>query len=123
MRLASLLACLLLTACAAAPPLPELSGVDALLLGEQHDAAGHASLQQRWVATLAQRGRLGAVALEMADRGHSTADRPPGASEEQVREALAWNRSSGWPWDRSAPAIMTAVRAGVPVLGANLPRA
>ena len=29
---------------------------------------------------------------------------------------------SGWPWERYAPVVMTAVRAGVPVIGANLPR-
>ncbi len=123
MRLPPALLFLLLSGCAATAPLPDVSGVDALLLGEQHDASTQPPLQQRWVATLAQRGHLGAVALEMADRGHSTAGLPPGASEEQVREALAWNRpNSGWPWDRYAPAIMTAVRAGVPVIGANLPR-
>ena len=27
-----------------------------------------------------------------------------------------------WPWQDYGPAVMTAVRAGVPVLGANLPR-
>ena len=27
-----------------------------------------------------------------------------------------------WPWERYGPAVMAAVRAGVPVLGANLPR-
>ena len=124
MRLHPALASLLLAACAASAPLPDITGVDALLLGEQHDASGQPRLQQRWVDSLAQRGRLGAVTLEMSDRGHSTAGLPPGASEEQVRQALDWNRpNSGWPWARYAPSIMAAVRAGVPVLGANLPRA
>jgi uncharacterized iron-regulated protein len=115
---------LMLTGCAATPPLPDVTGVDALLIGEQHDAETHARLQERWVRALAKRGALGAVTLEMAERGTSTAGLPPSASEDQVRQALQWDRSgSGWPWERYGPAIMAAVRAGVPVLGANLPRA
>lgn len=112
---------LLLAACAATAPLPD-AAVDALLLGEQHDARGHPRLQQQWVSTLAQRGRLGAVTLEMAERGTSTAGLAPAASEEEVRAALRWTADNGWPWERYGPAVMAAVRAGVPVLGANLPR-
>lgn len=114
-------ALMLAAGCAAILPLPELAGVDALLVGEQHDARAHARLQERWVASLARQGRLGAVALEMADRGTSTAGLPPNATEEEVRSALRWNQE-GWPWPRYAPAVMAAVQAGVPVVGANLPR-
>lgn len=113
---------LVLTGCASTALLPDVSGVDVLLLGEQHDAHAHPVLHQRWVTELAQRGTLRAVALEMAERGTSTAGLPPGASEAQVQQALRWD-AQGWPWERYAPAIMAAVRAGVPVLGANLPRA
>jgi uncharacterized iron-regulated protein len=112
----------LLAGCAAAPPLPDVSGTDALLLGEQHDAPAQPKLQERWVATLAGRGTLAALALEMAERGSSTAGLPPQASEAQVRQALHWD-AAGWPWARYRPAIMAAVHAGVPVVGANLPRA
>jgi uncharacterized iron-regulated protein len=113
---------LLLAACAATAPLPDTAAVDALLLGEQHDASAHPRLQEQWITTLAQRGRLAALALEMAERGTSTAGLPAGASEEEVRRALRWNQDSGWPWERYGPAIMAAVRAGVPVFGANLAR-
>ncbi|MGV3569650.1 MAG: ChaN family lipoprotein [Ramlibacter sp.] len=109
---------LLLGACAAPWP---AEAVDALLLGEQHDAESHPRLHQQHVAGLARRGALGAVALEMAEAGASTAGLPPGASEEQVRQALRWN-TQAWPWERYGPAVMEAVAAGVPVLGANLPR-
>jgi uncharacterized iron-regulated protein len=116
-------ACAVLAACAASPRLPDVSGVDALLIGEQHDAKAHPRLQEHWVSTLAERGTLAAVTLEMAERGSTTAGLPPGASEAQVRDALQWNKNgTGWRWDRYGPAIMAAVRAGVPVLGANLPR-
>lgn len=110
----------LLAGCATAS-LPDTAGVDALLLGEQHDAPAQPRLQQRWVETLAHQGTLAGLALEMADRGHSTAGLAANATEDQVRAALHWN-AEGWPWPRYAPAIMSAVRAGAPVFGANLPR-
>jgi uncharacterized iron-regulated protein len=94
---------------------------DVLLLGEQHDAVAHQRVQQGLVATLAGRGQLAALALEMADSGQSTAGLPAGASEEQTRRLLNWNNEA-WPWTAYGPVVMTAVRAGVPVLGANLPR-
>jgi len=95
---------------------------DVLLLGEQHDAPEHQVLQQKIVGALAARGVLAAVALEMADSGSSTAALKSDASEEQARGALNWNNDA-WPWAAYGPAVMSAVRAGVPVLGANLPRA
>lgn len=94
---------------------------DVLLIGEQHDAVAHQHVQQGLVATLAGRGQLAALALEMADSGHSTAGLPAGAGEEQTRRLLNWNNEA-WPWKAYGPVVMTAVRAGVPVLGANLPR-
>ena len=127
-----LTAALLLAACAALPApaltppqqarLAGLLPADALLLGEQHDAPGHHLLERQVVAWLAARGQLAALALEMAEQGHGTAGLPPDASQAQVRAALAWN-DDAWPWRDYGPAIMAAVRAGVPVLGANLPAA
>ena len=118
---ALLLAAVLLGGCATPASVPQLSGVDALLLGEQHDAKAHPAWHERWVSTLAQRGQLAALALEMADRGASTVGLPATASEAQVQQALHWD-AQGWSWPRYAPAVMAAVHAGVPVLGANLPR-
>ena len=116
MRAILILTCLvLLAACAglkAAPP-------DVLILGEQHDAPEHRRLHLRTVTDLAAHGQLAALALEMADAGHTTAGLPPGASEAQVRTALAWD-AAGWPWADYAPIVMAAVSAGVPVAGANL---
>ncbi len=133
----SLTACL--TSCASKPEAPVLnqltgsalavttSRVDAvlptnvLLLGEQHDAAEHQKIHQQVIALLAQRGVLAAVALEMADVGVTTAGLHPSSTEQQTRSALKWD-NTGWPWEAYGPAVMTAVRAGVPVLGANQPR-
>ncbi|RYF54970.1 MAG: hypothetical protein EOO29_54400 [Comamonadaceae bacterium] len=98
-----------------------LMPADVLLLGEQHDAPAHQALQREAAQALAARGQLAALALEMADSGHSTARLGPLATEAQVRAALAWN-DKAWPWQAYGPVVMSAVRAGVPVLGANLPR-
>jgi uncharacterized iron-regulated protein len=118
---------MLLGACAA-PPLPpalaERAGAhsrELLLLGEQHDASGHRRIQRQVIELLAAQGRLAALAVEMAEQGRSTAGLPANASEQNVREALHWNEA-GWSWPTYAPVVMAAVRAGVPVLGANLPK-
>ena len=102
--------------------LATLLPADVLLLGEQHDAPAHQQLQRQTVQWLAARGALAALALEMAEQGRSTAGLPRDASEADVQHALAW-RDAGWPWQTYRPVVMAAVRAGVPVLGANLPTA
>lgn len=96
--------------------------VDLLLLGEEHDVPEHHALEAQTVERLAGTGRLAALALEMAERGRSTADLPRDADAARVRAALAWNER-GWPWAHYGPAVMAAQRHGVPVVGANLPRA
>jgi len=122
------IALLLLAACTTPVAMPGIGDrvaallpTDVILLGEQHDASEHQLMHRQAVEVLAARGALAAVALEMANVGRSTAGMPPGASEAQVKSALAWDEA-GWPWEAYAPAVMAAVRAGVPVLGANLPR-
>lgn len=102
--------------------LAALLPADAILLGEQHDAPDHQRVQREVVQALAARGQLAALALEMAEQGHDTSGLPSDASEAQVRNALQWN-DAAWPWHAYGPAVMAAVRAGVTVLGANLPRA
>lgn len=99
-----------------------LQPVDALLLGEQHDAPEHHVIERETVEALAARGHLAALALEMAEEGRSTAQLPSTATEAQVQAALDWS-DKAWPWASYGPAVMAAVRAGVPVVGANLPRA
>jgi uncharacterized iron-regulated protein len=119
---------LLLAACASPVAMPgievrvaALLPADAILLGEQHDAGEHQQMHRRAIELLAARGALAAVALEMAEIGRSTAGLAPNASEAAVKSALAWDEA-GWPWPAYGPAVMAAVRAGVPVVGANLPR-
>lgn len=103
-------------------PLATLLPADVLLVGEQHDARAHQQLERDLIQTLAARGQLAAVALEMAEAGTSTAQLPRGADESVVQAALRWN-DTAWPWRTYGPVVMAGVRAGAPVLGANLPRA
>lgn len=100
--------------------LRQLLPADAILMGEQHDAPDHQRLHRMVVETLATQQTLAALALEMASQGSSTAALKPDATEDQVRTALHWDLEA-WPWPAYGPAVMAAVRAGVPVLGANLP--
>jgi uncharacterized iron-regulated protein len=122
MRLSLAVAACLLAGCATLMPLADIGDARVVLLGEQHDADSHRTPQERWVAGLAARGQLAALALEMAERGASTTGLARSASEAEVQQALRW-QTEAWPWERYRPAVMAAVRAGVPVLGANLPRA
>jgi len=92
-----------------------------VLLGEQHDTDEHQELARLSVERLAQAPGLSALVLEMADDGTNTLGLPFNATEAQVRERLRWN-DAGWPWQRYGPVVMQAVRLGVPVVGANLPR-
>ena len=103
-------------ALATAERIDPLLPTDVLLIGEQHDAVEHQQIEQQVIALLAARGTLAAVALEMADAGISTANLKLSSTEQQVKSALKWN-DKGWPWDAYGPAVMTAVRAGVLVLG------
>ena len=93
-----------------------------VLLGEQHDAAAHQAWQQATVQQLATQERLAALVIEMAPRTCSTASLARDASEDAVQQALQW-QDAAWPWPRYRGVVMAAVRAGVPVLGGNLPRA
>lgn len=129
MRLLIAATCLLILASCASPvAMPGIGSrvaallpADAILLGEQHDAPEHQQIHHAVAQTLAERGQLAALALEMAEQGRSTAGLPPSADEAAVQSALGWSEPA-WPWKAYAPAVMAAVRAGVPVLGANLPR-
>jgi uncharacterized iron-regulated protein len=96
-----------------------------LLVGEQHDAPAHQALQRDLVQTLSGRGQLAALVMEMIDHGRQVDGLPRDADEATVRAALHWTdeHSAGWPWAAYGPVVMAAVRAGVPVVGGNLPRA
>jgi len=119
-----------LVACAQRPPtaqglddlLARTRSTPLLLVGEQHDAPEHQALQRTLVQALARRGELAAVVMEMVDAGRDTGSLTVSADEATVRTALGWNEQHGWDWSTYGPVVMAAVRAGVPVVGGNLPR-
>jgi len=98
-----------------------LPDAELILLGEQHDASEHQELARLSVEALASKQALSALVLEMADAGVSTEGMPIESSEAAVRARLKWNEA-GWSWSRYGPIAIQAVRAGVPVVGSNLPR-
>lgn len=117
LRFLTIAAALALAACTTSTPaLPDAAVV---IFGEQHDQPDHQRQTAQAVRQLAAQGALAALVIEMAERGRSTAALPRDASESQVRDALAWR---GWEWPVYEGVVMAAVRAGVPVLGGNLPR-
>lgn len=93
---------------------------DILLIGETHDAAGQPELVVAQLQRLAARGRLAAVALEMAPLGATTVALTPDADDAALRRALRWDERA-WPWARYAPVVRAGLAARVPVVGANLP--
>jgi uncharacterized iron-regulated protein len=110
---------LLLSACTTRlPPMP-LPDTQVIVFGEQHDQPDHQRQTEQALRRLAADGQLAALVIEMAEQGRSTAGLPRDADAASVRAALAW---SGWEWPVYEGVVMAAVRAGVPVLGGNLPR-
>lgn len=104
-----------------------LAAVEVVVLGERHDHPDHHRLQGRAVDALVARGARPAVAFEMLERGlepaiaAARAQAPGDASA--IRRAVRWD-ASGWPdWAVYAPVFDAAVRAGLPILPANLARA
>jgi uncharacterized iron-regulated protein len=98
-----------------------LPASELVLLGEQHDAPEHQELVKLSIQSLASKQQLSALLLEMVDDGLNTEGMAMESSESEVRERLQWV-DAGWPWSRYGPIVMQAVRVGVPVIGANLPR-
>ena len=98
-----------------------------VLLGEKHDNPDHHRLQAWVVEALIAGGRRPAVAFEML-----TSDQAPAiagyvatapADAGGLGEAVGWKRS-GWPdWAMYRPIAAAALRAGLPIVPANLPPA
>jgi uncharacterized iron-regulated protein len=114
------IALLALALAACATPMAPLPAAQVIVFGEQHDQPDHQRQTEQTVKRLAADGQLAALVIEMAEQGRSTAGLPRDTDAASVRGALAW---SGWEWPVYEGVVMAAVRAGVPVLGGNLPRA
>ncbi|MBZ8140739.1 hypothetical protein CLD22_12610 [Rubrivivax gelatinosus] len=113
-------ACLALAACAA-PPLQTTRPV--VLLGEVHDnAAAHALRLAAFEALLA-RGERPALVMEQFDRERQGALDAARAAGGDADALIAAAGGPGWNWDFYRPFVAAALRAGVPVVAANVSRA
>lgn len=118
--IAAAAACLALAACAA-PPLQTTRPV--VLLGEVHDnAAAHALRLAAFEALLA-RGERPALVMEQFDRERQGALDTARAAGGDADALIAAAGGPGWNWDFYRPFVAAALRAGVPVVAANVSRA
>jgi uncharacterized iron-regulated protein len=102
------------------------AGAKVLLLGETHDNVDHHLLQARLLRSVVSAGRWPAVAFEMLTPEQQAAidaavaqDKP---SADAIGNAVAWDKSGWPPFKTYRPIFAEAVAAGLPVIGANLPR-
>jgi uncharacterized iron-regulated protein len=98
-----------------------------VLLGEKHDNPDHHRLQAWLVRELLAAGRRPAVAFEMLSDAQAGALRRHLAAAptdaDGLGRAVGWD-ASGWPdWAQYRPIAEAALRAGVPILPANIPPA
>lgn len=103
-----------------------LAAATAIVVGERHDNPEHQRLERWLIARLAERGVLGGVAMEMLEdrqsvrRAQVASPRPWRLDDAALRQALAWR--DGWDWSAYGPVVREALRRGVPLAAANLPR-
>lgn len=102
----------------------DLTGIDYVLLGEQHDNPDHHRLQAWVFERLARAGRRPALVMEMLDSDKQAAvsaflDKPrPRAAG--FGRAVGW-RARGWPDYRMyAPLVGVALRHRLPIVAGNL---
>ena len=96
-----------------------------MLLGEKHDNPDHHRLQARVFSALLEAGRKPALAFEMFDGDDAPAvqaylaGKPADAAG--LGAAVGWDKKS-WPaWAWYQQVADPAVRAGLPIIAANLP--
>jgi uncharacterized iron-regulated protein len=103
--------------------LERLSASTFVLLGDKHDNPDHHRLQARILSGLVARGRRPAVAFEpmTVDRSEALARVLASTSPtpERVIDAVA-RPDQGWPWPLYEPVIAEALRAGLPLVAADL---
>lgn len=102
-----------------------LAGGRWVLLGEKHDNPDHHRLQARLVGELLAAGRRPALAFEMLDGDDARAvqgvlaGKPADAAG--IGPAVGWEKRS-WPaWPLYQQIADPAVKAGLPIVAANLP--
>ena len=98
----------------------EIAESDWVLLGENHENEAHHAIEQNLIETISDVGKLGNVALEMANQKQQDALDRHRHNKEVTKEALNW--SSGWPWDWYGELVKTALEKAQRVIATDLTR-
>lgn len=103
--------------------LDRLAAKSFVLLGDKHDNPDHHRLQALILRGLVARGRRPSVAFEpmTVDRAGALAEvlASPSPTPEAVIDAVA-RRDQNWPWRLYVPVLAVALRAGLPIVAADL---
>jgi uncharacterized iron-regulated protein len=104
--------------------LDTLRHADLVLLGEHHDNARHHGLRGELIGKLGPRGKV--VVAEHLERGRQLAPFPAGTRPTTAELLTALQAAGfeprGWLWPLHEGLFAPLARAGVDVLGGNLPR-
>lgn len=100
-----------------------------LLLGEVHDNVGQHRSRLALLTHLTQQGWRPALLMEQLDRSQQAtideARKRPGADAKSLLEAVTGSKApsaSNWDWPSYLPFIDLALRHGLPLIAANVPR-
>lgn len=106
--------------------LARLKDASLVLLGESHDNLDHHRIQLRVLQSQLAAGLRPALVMEQFDIEHQgqidKALKSPDIDAEGLADAGQMNRK-GWDWDQYRPLVEAALKAGLPVVAANLSRA
>lgn len=93
-----------------------------LMLGETHENLDHHQIQTELIDILAEQGRMGVLALEMANSEQQVLlDQAQSGELEIAPKALKWHR--GWPWEWYEAPVRKGVERASRVVAADLTRA
>lgn len=93
-----------------------------LILGETHENLDHHRIQTEIIDTLAEQGRMGSLALEMANSEQQVLlDQAHAGDLEITPKTLQWQR--GWPWEWYEAPVKKGLERASRVVAADLTRA
>ena len=98
----------------------EIAKSDWVLLGENHENEEHHAIEQNLIEAISDVGKLGNVALEMANQKQQDALDKHRNNQLVTKEELNW--SSGWPWDWYGELVKTALAEAQRVIATDLTR-